>query len=142
MIRDLPSIVFVLFTVCAAFALEAVDLESVDYVTYFLTTDKSVVVSWDGQSAATYYEVRLYHVEREAEEPAGSGRTETNSITFQLPRSGHFIAKVRACIDESNCSAWSESIDADVATVNGLPRAWWLYGHVAVPGGIIMNEGD
>ena len=141
MIRALPSIVFIIFVTWAAFALEVVNLESVDYVTYFLTTDKSVIVSWDEQAAAQYYEVRLYHVEREDEVSAGSGRTKKNSITFQLPRSGHFIAKIRACNDDLDppCSDWSESIDPEIAKVNGEPRAWWLYGHVAGPGNIIID---
>lgn len=129
------AIIFVLFSARASVAFEAIDR-----VTHFGTTDKSITLTWDDQAPAKYYEVRLYHVEREDEVPAGSGRTESNLITFNLPRSGHFIGKVRACINAGVCSGWSESIDPAVASVKGEARGWWLYGYVAEPGEIIITQ--
>ena len=127
------------------------EFQAVDVVTYFGTTDQEIKVSWDhNDPVPDYYEITLYHVERGIESPAGIGKTDENRIVFKLPRSGHFIARVRACLESSEhvegcetppcCSEWSESIDPEVASVDGQPRAWWIYGHVAGPGDIVINS--
>lgn len=125
----------VVITAILAWAAIAIAYEAKDYVTYFGTTNGQLTVSWDAQEVATHYEVVLYHVERKVEVPAASGRTETNSIIFKVPRSGHFIARIRAC-DAKGCSDWVESTDATYCLVDGKPRGWWIYGHVASPGTI------
>jgi hypothetical protein len=33
-------------------------------------------------------------------------------------------------------------LDPEVATVDGKARGWWIYGHVAPAGGVIINRGD
>jgi hypothetical protein len=75
--------------------------------------------------------VWLYHVERETEEmiTPEAGVAE-NRFKFKLPRSGHFVAKVRAC-EEKLCGEFAESTDPAVASVDGESRGWWVYGHLA-----------
>ena len=150
----LLSFAFILFniesSISSAWGLESDGFKAIDRVTYFGTTDKEVKVSWDhNDPPPDFYEINLYHVERQTELPAGTGKTSENSITFQLPRSGHFIAKVRACMNSAEgidgcdaapcCGEWSESIDSEVAIVDGAARAWWLYGYVA-PVGVIAID--
>jgi hypothetical protein len=52
-----------------------------------------------------------------------------------LTRSGHFVYQLRLCpamppapTVTASCSAWVSSTDPTVATLNGNPRAWWVYG--------------
>lgn len=117
-----------------------------DHVTYQGTTDKDVKVSWDEQDA-DYYEVVLYSVEKGVDVPAGSGKTTKNQIIFKLPYGGHFVAKVRACLNPVGeaaplCSAWTLSTDDDLAKVGDENRGWWLYGHVAPPGSIDITPNE
>jgi hypothetical protein len=125
-----------LFLVLFALPSQAGDFVKKDLVTYFGTTDKSLTCRWDTIEAyIDEFELRLFHVERDVETPIANGKTSQNELTFKLPRTGHFIVKVRACErDYTFCSDWSESIDPEVATVDGEPRGWWVYGHVAAPG--------
>ena len=148
MIQVIPIAAFLIFTAWAACAFEAVD-----HVVYFGTTDQEITVSWDhNEPHPDRYEVRLFHVERKTNEQAGIGGTAGNNLTFRLPRSGHFVVTVRACMDSVTavpdcdappcCSEWSESTDPAVAAVNGDPRGWWIYGYVAPPGDIVRNAGQ
>ena len=137
--KIINALILIAFIVSPAWGLEPEGFVAVDRVTYFGTTDKQLKISWDHNTPQPeFYEVKLYHVERETESPAGIGKTADNSIIFKLPRSGHFIARVRAC-EGDVCGDWSESINPEVATVDGQPRAWWLYGYVAKPGDIVIN---
>lgn len=110
-----------------------------DYTTYFGATDHSVTVSWDANvPSPDRYEVDIFNIERGTIEKAGTGTTTTTSITFKLPFSGHFVAKVRACQGD-RCGDWTESTDSDKALVNGVHKGWWLYGHVAPAGPITIT---
>lgn len=116
------------------------DYRPYGYTTYFGSTDHSVTVSWDANDPAPdRYEVDLFNVERGTVEKAGTGTATITSITFKLPFSGHFIARVRACTGE-NCSDWTESTDSEKALVDGVHKGWWLYGHIAPAGPIIINK--
>lgn len=134
-------ILTLLLTSSIAFA----EWEKKDYVTYFGTTDKSITCAWDAVENAQGYQVELYHVERDSiTRIASEGLTDTQ-IEINLPRSGHFVARIRACEDYPTCenySEWSESINPEVATVDGEARGWWIYGHVAPPGPIIIGIGN
>ncbi|WP_319406187.1 hypothetical protein [uncultured Desulfosarcina sp.] len=111
------------------------DWSGMDYFTYRGTTDKAITASWDVVEGATYYEAKIYSVDHDYE--TNLGKTETNRIAIQIPRSGHYVFMVRACNDLMNppCSEWTESTDPERASVDGKPRGWWVYGHVA-PAGI------
>lgn len=111
------------------------DWEKKDYVTYFGTTDKTITCTWDSSTGATSYQVELLHVERDATTIVAVENLVATQITFSLPRSGHFVARIRACPDDlEQCSGWSESVDPLVSSVDGQSRAWWIYGYVAPPG--------
>jgi hypothetical protein len=127
-----------LFLVLFAVPSQAGEFVKKDLVTYFGTTDKSLTCAWDQlEPDVNEFELRLFHVERNVETAVANGKTSQRELTFKLPRSGHFIVKVRAC--ERNyavCSDWSESVNPEVASVDGESRGWWVYGHVAAPGGL------
>jgi len=123
--------------ILAVSGVPAAAFEAKDFVTYFGTTDESITVSWDENSPAPErYEVVLYHVERRTDGPSVS--VVLPPIVLRLPRTGHYIAKIRAC-DGEDYSEWAESIDPAIAVVDGQPRGWWIYGHVAPPGTPIIG---
>jgi hypothetical protein len=109
-----------------------------DYATYYGETGQQIQMAWDPVSNADRYEVRLFNQERGVIVELDDSTTPGLSLTFSLPYSGHFVGQVRACNDtlDPNCSEWALSTDPEHASVNGEPRAWWLYGHVAEPGGV------
>lgn len=115
------------------------EIKNKDAYLYWGTTDKPLKVAWDAQEGNAFV-FNLYHYEHSEEVARGS--TELNEVTFMLPRTGHYHAKVCAIadpgdeVDEVNCSL---SIDATYAVVDGQPRAWWVYGYVAAPGPIIFE---
>lgn len=110
-----------------------------DAYLYWGTTDKPLKVAWDAQPGNEFV-FNLYHYE--SQEEVARGRTEVDTVTFMLPRTGHYHARVCAVdnpgdpVIEELCSL---SIDSERATVNGQPRAWWVYGAVAPPGEIIFE---
>lgn len=122
--------------------------KTVDYATHFFTTDKEITVVWDAAETGKepdYYEVKLFDIDRGQVESESIGKTTENRLAFSLPRSGHFMAMVRACLEPSEdndglCSVWSYSTDETVASVGGKPRGWWLYGHLAPAGDIDITQ--
>jgi hypothetical protein len=114
-------------------------IKNQDAYLYWGTTDKPLKIGWDAQPENAFV-FNLYHYEHDVEMARGS--TELNGVTFMLPRTGHYYVRVCAIADpgdiplEENCSI---SIDATYAVVDGQPRAWWVYGHVAAPGPIIFE---
>lgn len=135
--RAVPTVCFLLFIFITP---SNAAWEKKDVVTYFGTTDQTVTVMWDPVDNATYYEVELHHVERDSITRVGSDTLVDNNITFSLPRSGHFVPRVRACSDSiDSCSDWTLSTNSERASVDDQPRAWWLYGYIAPPGQIIIN---
>ena len=128
----LCGVLILAFSFCNVYA-----FEKKDYVTYFGTTDKTIKASWDLVVGAVKYEVQIYCVDRK--EAISLGNTTMPEKVIQIPRSGHYIVKVRAINLQNRASTWSESIDPKYATVDGEPRAWWVYGHIAAPGPIIIN---
>ena len=110
--------------------------ETIDYVTHYGYTSETLTFMWDAGVGATSYEYRLYHVERKVYGDV----VETTALQaeVQLPRTGHYIVEVRSK-NERGCSVWVQSTDAEKSTVDGQPRAWWVYGCVKPPGPIIIN---
>ena len=108
----------------------------VDNYTYFGTTAETITVKWETSAGATGYELRAYHHEQQIYIWVGS--TTNLEFTYQLPKSGHYTFMVRA-VGNLGESTWSESTDPNVANVDGNPRAWWVYGHVAPPGPIVIE---
>jgi len=127
--RMVLFLILFLHAFCVASAMQVFD-----YVTYYMTTDQMVTAAWDASEGAEKYEIRLYCHERNEHLPIGE--TTECQITFQLPRSGHYIAQVRALCTGGG-SDWAESTNIEHAAVNGQPRAWWLYGYLDPPGPII-----
>ena len=121
------AIIIVLVLCSAAFS-----YEGLDHFTYFGTTAESYTVAWGPGQGAEKYEIRLYHHEQKAY--VDQGTTAALEYTIQLPRSGHYTVQVRSLAQGKDPSAWAESTDSTNALVDGKPRSWWLYGHVAPPG--------
>lgn len=115
------------------------DWSKSDIVTYYNTTDKPIKCAWDAVPEATGYEARLFHLERNVEVTLPNGKTTSTEIIFKLPRTGHFVFKVRACVNNYElCSDWCEASNPDCGLVDGQRRGWWIYGFVAPPGPITI----
>lgn len=138
------------------FFIEHIDPYSkLDAVTYTATTDKKFSCSWDVQDAADFYEVQIYNLERKTliqlgENGATFARVDEPPFEIQFPWAGHFVPQIRACLipevaegedpKPKECSTWSQSIDPEVATVDGEKKGWWLYGYTAPPGPIVTEQ--
>ena len=135
------GIILSLFLCVSSFAADSFTVTSnttgkYDYYTYFVTTGAQITVEWLVVSNAKHYEVQIYNIERK--EIKAIGITGNTEMIFSLSRTGHYAARVRA-VNDIGASAWSESTDPTVATVDGTPRGWWLYGYLAPPGPIIIK---
>ena len=109
-------------------------------IEYFGTTNNEITISWSSVPEAEGYEIRLFHVERNVENIVANGKTALTQITFKLPRTGHYIVKVRACVNNYiNCNDWSESINSEQSIVDGTAQGWIIYGHVSSPGPIVIE---
>jgi len=113
--------------------------EKHDYITYAAYTSKKFTVGWDAVEHATWYEIRIFNMERNVYVDIEDYKTHETMKTFNFPYSGHFVPQIKACAiidEETKCSSWSSANNAEVATVDGKPRAWWLYGFIEPPGEI------
>lgn len=118
----------------------AVELK--DVATYWLTTGEKVTVAWDGVTGADHYVYRIRSLERNALiKIEGREETETTAtqFSFVVPFAGHFVAEVKAVAGDKS-STWATSDNKANAQINGEPRAWWLYGHIAPAGGVEINQ--
>jgi len=136
MYKNIIIILFILYLLTSLCF--AANWEAKDYVTYYGTTDHSITVAWSPVDGATSYKVREYFVEQKRYLPIISGITSTQ-ISITLPKSGHYIFEV-AAVNSYSSSAWARSVDATYAVVNNKPRSWWIYGHIASPGSIVISR--
>lgn len=113
------------------------DFEVLDYVTYSGYTGEEVTVEWDFTGDATF-EVDLYHMEHKEHLNLTPQPITARSITFTLPRSGHYSVGVRA-IKDGVPGPWAGSIFPEDAQHNEEARAWWLFGALAPTGDIVFN---
>lgn len=117
-----------LFLSTPAFALEATGLEGYDYYTWYGTTADDVVLGWkqaDDYKAGDDFELKIYNPERKITHDLGF--TLNFTLTFKLPKTGHWITKIRTrrLVPEDpgppvkpeyyKYSAWSYSTDKNVA---------------------------
>ena len=120
------------------FTVNAFAWEGLDYFTYFGTTDDPIIIAWTAGEGVEKYQIRALHKERN--KYIEFGTTAECEYTIVLPRSGHYIFEVRSLKlkegsdDKYITSEWAVSNDPQYATVDGEPRAWWVYGYVAPPG--------
>ena len=107
-----------------------------DYVTYVGHTNEVITVAWNDSTNTDYYEVRLYHVEKNVYLPRGT--TIESTMSINLPRTGHYIVEVRG-INSFFEGAWSQSTNSNNSEVNGTEKGWWVYGYLAPVGPIIIG---
>ena len=118
--------------------------------TYFGTTDNPLTIKWDPAicpvecSPCTIgYEFEIFHIEQE--KTIKFGILTVSQYELQLPKSGHYIIKVRTIntsllpTDVNYASVWTISTDSTRTRLNGQANGWWIYGYVAKPGMIIFN---
>jgi hypothetical protein len=111
-----------------------------DYATYFFDTGSNVTVSWDtpvGENPAFLkYELRMKFVEQNSYKPITTTAIAANSVTFKLPKVGHYIVEARTIRTDANnvvmYSDWTTSIDSGM--IGTVKRSWWVYGKLATPG--------
>ena len=118
------------------FLLSIASMRIWDGVVY--VTDDSVMFAWDLSEGATHYEVRAEWIDPATPFGYDIGTITDTSMQVPRPRTGHFVLMVRAC-NGDECSDWARSSDPDVATVDGLPKAWRVFWKVPLPGDIIIE---
>ena len=126
------------------------DMMGYDYYTYLGYTSHDITCAWDQSEGYVVetddYEFEIYNPERKITDKKGF--VDATQIVFKTPKTGHWIARIRArrLIDgetpEYEYSEWSESTDPAVASVNGEPRGWWIFTWIAPTGPIIIGEKD
>jgi hypothetical protein len=107
-----------------------------DYTTIYGFTGEDITLEWDAALGATEYVVELEHFQRN--EIVFTINTTSLSTIFVLPRTGHYIARVKA-LNANGESQWAVSTDPTYGVVNNIAQAWWIYGFVAPPGPIIIE---
>ena len=127
-------LLFILMLSFQVFASEP--FQPVDYVTYFGTTDNLISFAWDAGEGANAYELRLHGVEQDIY--IDEGIVQELCMDIQLPKTGHYIAEIRSIGPDGEVSEWVSSIT--IGTVDGVDRAWWLYGYPNSPGPIIIGN--
>jgi len=121
--------------------------------TEYIVSGAEVTIQWDTVSNALAYEARLLMLYQEPVTYFALARIPASevSVTFKQPRAGHFEAQVRTCKyadchiedpakPEESVSGWSVSTDIDVATVDGVPMAWWIYWRLAPVTGPVISK--
>ena len=110
-----------------------------DYVTYYGYTGKTIKLRWNPSTGVVeHYQLQAFLVEQDRCILDVTLDANTTSYTYTTPKGGHYIFRVRAG-NSMGYSVWSSSIDPTYSTVNGKPRAWWVYTHVAPSSGIIIE---
>lgn len=140
------------------FSINVYAWDEMDYYLYYGTTAESITVAWadprietptdindDYNPLIDHFEISIFNKERKIEQVVVNNIPgDVFQYTFNLPKTGHWIPKIRAVrhaivdgVEENTVTDWSESIDPEVAVVNGLSRSWWLFAWIASTGPII-----
>jgi len=108
--------------------------------TYTGTTADVVTLMWNapvGYQTGDVFEIQLKNKERNT--VVNIPETTALTKTFKCPKTGHwtvYIRSKRLVGSTWEFSTWVNSTDVTVATVDGQPRAWWLFTWVAGTGPI------
>lgn len=106
--------------------------DHVGYETYWHASGAPITIAWDAVEGATYYKWQDYSPVKK--HTMVIGEVQTNQVSAAV-FSGHNVYKVFAC-NEIGCSDEALSTDAAVATVDGQPQGWWVFGVIGPPGPI------
>jgi len=107
------------------------------YVTYHGYTGEEVTVEFDFNGDAVF-EAQIVNNDLNERINVTPVPSSERSITFTLPRSGHYSVWIRA-IKNGTPGPWARSYTYTDAQFYGKARGWWLYGAVAPTGGIEIN---
>jgi len=139
------------------FSLSAYAWEEIDYHLYYGDTSKFITVAWgdprvttpentmdDYNPATDSFEISIFNKERNIEQVVATNIPgNVFEYSFRAPKTGHWIPKIRVVryeivdgVEENTVTDWSESINPEVAEVNGLPKAWWIFAWIAPVGPI------
>lgn len=148
-------ILFVLISsvYCLADSLEVQgEISNNGYHNFMVTTADDVTIGWDASldhdpsnieefvPEEYDYVVRGYNYERKYNYEFG--RTDNLQLTFNCPKTGHWIVEVFLLrISDEEESGVASSIDG-TATVNGELNPWWIFAWIAPTGGIIIDGMD
>jgi len=108
--------------------------------TYTGTTADVVTLAWNapvGYQIGDVFEIQIRNIERNI--IRNIPETTALTKTFKCLKTGHwtvYIRSKRLVGSTWEFSEWVNSTDITVATVDGQPRAWWLFTWVAGTGPI------
>ena len=114
-----------------------------EHSTYYLFTGQNFNVQWDvtSDNRITAYEYELLNVERN-NQAFIRGRTPNGIVSVSIPKTGHWILRVRTVWDDAGTEKktdWCRSDSKDCATVNGQPQSWWIFAWVAPASGLELQ---
>jgi hypothetical protein len=110
-----------------------------DTTTYWITTDKTINVSWDAVTKATSYNVVVQWVRgTKILQTYTIGNVTTTNINITLPRVGTFVVGIQSVNSAGQTGSFCYSNDSTCTTVNGSTKTWVIEGYLApVTGGTI-----
>jgi len=119
------------------------DITNIDYTTetttYWVTTDKTITVSWDAISGASTYNVVIQWIRgTKVLQTYSMGSTTELTTTMSLPRVGTFVIGIQGVDSSGTLGEFCYSNDSTCSTVNSSGKAWVIEGYLpSVTGGTI-----
>ena len=103
------------------------------HLTHWAYNGNTITLGWNESVGADMYEVRVQHVE--TEQIFIVGETSGLSINYILPKTGHYIFRVRAMNDYGS-SDWAYTTNPEnVADGN----TFWIYSQIPPVTGVIID---
>jgi len=107
--------------------------------TLYIAEQRDIEIAWDAVLGAEGYEVQTVQFFPLPVTPGEIIATNETSITLSRQRVAFYIIKVRAWRwnpddpQQKEYSEWAVSDDAQYATVDGVPQAWYVFWAIEIP---------
>ena len=120
----------ILFIICIPLISLSLTPGTYIYKTYWAYNGNTVKLAWNESAGANNYDVKVEHAETEQLLDVGS--TSDLTIEYILPKTGHYIFRVRAT-NEHGASAWALTTNPDYVVGR---ITFWIYSQIPPVGGV------
>jgi hypothetical protein len=111
-----------------------------DTTTYWITTDKTINVSWDAvDKAVSYNEVVQWVRGTKILQTYIIGNVATTNINITLPRVGTFVVGIQGVNSAGQTGSFCYSNDSTCTTVNNTSKTWMIEGYLAPATGVTIE---
>jgi hypothetical protein len=124
--------IFYSLAICTLTAASALALTLHQAWTYSGYTGEAVTIAWQPDETADHYELQLYHEDHH--QVAANVEAPGTQATITMPRSGHYLVRLRSVDAAGAASTWHESTHPADARVDGAARGWQLFAWPAPAG--------